>query len=192
MSEKMTDNSGYRLSLCDRGKLLLPESVLNNSLLYGYVDVLSANAQHDRERAFAMAVDAFRNEVRSALTVSPIDGETAERYESVAPFIVKLLLYIGKIPTDAKFVLAARLIEARVRDPSVSLTETEQIIAVRTGVSYPTIKRLAEDCFDCYDKGETARISYLTGIVPNSATEAVCDLAVYVRTKMSKVDEVYA
>lgn len=181
----MTDRS-KTVSVKDVGNLRpRVDAVLKNSILFGYVDTRSANAVKDRSTAFELAAETFRNEITSALTVKPVGEETdSARYELIKPFIIKLLLYLGKIPNDSSFVIAARLIEARVVRPDMNIGDAIKELSDSIGSTLPTVKRIAENCFDCYDESVVERISYLTGTRPFTSLEAICDLAIYIRLKM--------
>ncbi|MCH5162606.1 MAG: hypothetical protein J1G38_03855 [Clostridiales bacterium] len=154
-------------------------------MLFGYVDTRSSNAITDRSKAFDLAKEAFRKESLSLLTIKPLDEnrDSPARHERLRTFIIKLLLYIGKIPNDSSFVVAARLIEASVLRPAMNIIDLIKELAVSVGSTFPTVKRIAESSFDCYNDSVVNRIAALTGSVPMVALEAICDLAIYIRMK---------
>lgn len=183
----MIDETSKAITVRDIGKRRRrADAVLRTSMLAGYVDTRFGDAISDRRVAFDCAAEAFRKELASSLTVKPVDndGEVSTRYEQIGPFIVKILLYIGKVPTDTSFVVAARLIEACVLRPAANIADIIKELAADVGSTFATVKRIAEGSFNCYDEEVLERISYLTGTKPLTALDAVCDLAIYIRRKM--------
>ena len=183
----MIDSEEKQVVVKDYGKRRKrSDAVLRTSILGVYVDTRFGDAIKDRQVAFGCAAEAFRKELMSAMVVRPIDDgdEVTTRYEQVRPFIIKLLLYLGKIPTDSTFTVAARLIEACVLRPSANISDLIKDLAQSVGSSFAAVKRIAERSIDCYDDTVLEKIYYLTGTEPFNAIDAICDLAVYIRMKM--------
>lgn len=168
-------------------------SVIKDSILFGYADNLSDSAIADRNVAFACAVNAFTGEATEAFSVSAFGAANAsgaaKKYELTRHRILKLLLYIGYDPDNPAFGLIAGLVEMRVRRPDAAFSEMLTELSQNTGVPYKVLDRELERSFSYYDGSALERMTYVTGTVPMSARDAVCDLAVYVR--ISAFDDVY-
>ncbi len=169
-------------------------SVLKDSILFRYIDNTSDEAIIDRNIAFDMAVNAFKNEAIEAFIIpsfreNEFDGRGAEKYELTRYFILKLLLYIGYDPDEMTFSLIARLIEMRVRRPNISFSEMLTELSQQTGIAYQNLDRDLERSLGYYNDDALDKVTYITGTVPLSARDIICDLAVYVRTKY--FDDVY-
>ncbi len=187
----MTD-SEKALDVKDTGnRIKRRDAVLRQSVLFAYVNNRSAYSISDRTCAFEAAAAAFRQEMLSALEIKPYseNPESTDRRELLRPFIVKLLLYLGKIPTEFSFMVAARLIEGCVLYPNANIKDLIEQLAGSVGSTFATIKRLAEGSIEWYDCNVAERITYLTGTKPFNALDALCDLAIYVRLKMSDVKQ---
>ncbi len=160
-------------------------SVIKRSILNIYVDTRIDNAISDRREAFRLASTAFVNEAVSALTVRGRGAEiTAERHESVRPFILKILLFVGCNPNKSAFGLIARVIESRVKHPETDIRDVIANLSEMSGTAYNTLNRAVEKSFDIYDNDSMDRVAFLTGTQPLTAKDIINDLAIYVRMQL--------
>lgn len=158
-------------------------AVLKKSVLFKYVRT-DADGISDRHKAFDKACDAFKKEATAALTVVRSGLEdSAERFELMRPFIIKVLLYIGIDPDDRVFGILARVLELKARYAEMDINDVISYIASVKDILRTAVNRAVEKSINYYDSDIMDRISFLTDTQPKSARDAICDLAIYVRIK---------
>lgn len=128
------------------------------------------------------AAEAFEAESIRALTLESDTG-TPRRIESVRPLIIKILTYIGFLPTKQIKSIVAKVIELLAVDPEVDLDRYYAIAAERSGTDMETIKKTVERAFDPFDPELTAKVARLTGTEPFTSRDIIYDLSLYVRKK---------
>lgn len=129
------------------------------------------------------AAEAFEAESARALTLENDTGTTPHRIESVRPLIIKILTYIGFLPTKQIKSIVAKVIELLAIDPEVDLDRFYAIAAERSETDAETIKRTVERAFDPFDPELTEKIMRLTGTEPFTSRDMIYDLSLYVRKK---------
>ena len=128
------------------------------------------------------AAEAFEAESVRALTLEN-DTETPHRIEPVRPLIIKILTYIGFLPTKQIKSIVAKVIELLATDPEVDLDRYYAIAAERSETDIETIKKTVERAFDPFDPELTAKVARLTGTEPFTSRDIIYDLSLYVRKK---------
>lgn len=152
-------------------------SVLNGS-------VLQEHAECGVNDGFEKAKAAFAAEASELLCLEPIDSDLLyKRSESMRGIIVKVLLYIGTLKID-KAALIASLVERVALDDEFRVEENIKNTAEFYGVKPSTVEGLVEKTFNLYDSAVFKRIEALTKTRPFTSKDALCDIALYVRTKV--------
>lgn len=136
------------------------------------------------ETVFEAAAATFESETATALCVAPRDCETLfMRNESIRPFIIKTLLYIGLLPINNTYGLIARIVETLSVHPDIEINRLISDIAQKACTPYDSIIRKIERSIDVYDYSFMERVCNITCTKPLTAKDVICDLAQYVRTK---------
>lgn len=153
----------------------------SNSILKGSVfEEYTAFGINDN---FDKAKEAFAAEVSELLCLEPIDSDFLyKRSEPMRGSIVKVLLYIGATKAD-KMGLLARLVEKVALDDEFKVETHIKETAELCGVTVSSVERLVEKAFNVYDAAVLKKISALTKTSPLTSRDALCDIALYVRTK---------
>lgn len=131
------------------------------------------------ERKGGDAVTAFERESLQALTVKPISSDTLRtRREDKKAFIVKTLLFIGLYPRDRGFPILVTVLE-KMSD-SFEFDDIIRVIADNSGNTPQAVEKLAVGQFDLTgDREQVDAVRYITGATPNTALDAIYDLALY-------------
>lgn len=139
----------------------------------------------------AAALDAFERESIEALTVKPMSNAMRlKRREDIKAYIVKTLMFIGVYPRDSGFPLLVTVLE-KMSD-SFELDAIVRAISKESGLTSSTVERLVVGQFDLMGDPEQAQaVEYLTGAFPNTALDAIYDLALYFKKINSEDGERY-
>lgn len=135
-------------------------------------------------------VCAFERESVEALTVRPMSAVMRlKRREDIKAFIVKALLFIGLYPRDSGFPMLVTILE-KMSD-SFEFDDIVQAIADSSGMPPQTVEKLAVGQFDLAEAEQAQAVEYLTGAIPNTALDAIYDLALYLKKINSEDCERY-
>ena len=134
------------------------------------------------DMGYQKAAHAFRRECSALFALSVGDG-LVERREDMRNYIVKLLLYLGLLPRDNGFAVAARLIETAAIRADLELESIIDGFASAHGADRAAVERIIEKKFDPYDAELVDRVTTLVGTQPFTAKDVLCDIAVFVRLK---------
>lgn len=155
-----------------------------NTGVFKYASTVGFSDIQSYESNMRAATEAFEKECVQALSLAPCDNEMLfSRYETVRPYVIKTLLFIGLLPTDRLFVLLARMIELLALRPDADVSALISNEAEATSLEYGSVVRNIDKAVNVYDDFIRDRITYLTRSAPFSARDAIYDLALYVRTK---------
>jgi len=164
-------------------------SVLRYSNLFIYVNADSAAATGSKNAAFDMAVKAFKSEASETLAIVR-DRDDDKYFEPTRKFIIKVLLFIGFLPDRPIFGRVARIIELLAKHREYDIKYVIADMAERTGVTYTTLSHSIDRCFDFKYDRIIENVKRLTGTNPLNAKDVICNLALYVCNRMTKVGAV--
>lgn len=161
-------------------------SVLKRSILWDHITPeRSSDARvSDWNSDLKKATEAFRRETIVSLGIVSADNRALTyKYEHLRPFILKTLIFVN-FSDDCRTVgLMARIIEILASHTELELNYVIEHIASTACVGYDSVSKLIDRYFNVYDNKIYERISFLTCTSPFTAKDAICDLALYVRTK---------
>lgn len=114
---------------------------------------------------------------------SPIGGNSraAKPIEPLKNRILDTLAAIGVSGKDKYIAVSARVIEVVVIRPDMSLEEIIDNFASTHYMTASAVTRIIEKCFDVYDTELYDSLTAVTHTSPQTAKDALFDIAVYLR-----------
>lgn len=163
-----------------------PISVIKGTAMFDYVSNVGRgdDAVTCSGEIFDNAVCAFQNESAEALCISQNrEFSVNRRFESMRPFIIKILLYIDIFNKINRYAVIAYMIESLATHPNTDINRLIEDVTQKIGIGRSAVIHMIERCFDVYDQSVADRITYLTSTKPVTAKDAMCDIALFVRTR---------
>ena len=161
------------------------KSIFDNSVLAKYVFRGDAESGEGSEDISEEA--AFECEAAQALRLEPMDCDFPDaRFELIRPFIIKTLVYLCNDLNTTAIAPVARVIETLALHPEIEVARAISELAEFWGTNADRVSKHIGKVLNVYDPKFIDKFTALTCTNPFTARDAICDLAVYVRTKYYK------